>query len=346
MPTRTRPSRATTVTLVVGGLVYVLFLLLALGYLRLSVVLGLLYRGSTDGLPTALWIVFLLGVSFFAVLVSALQRARVPRPVATVALLTAVVLLGYLQWWFTVPDLTPSSLFDGPTTGLGVLAAAAAVLGILAAAPKRAFLWALVAVVAVTALRAGVDWRLRVERERERFDALATEISEYPDEMVLLAAEGWTPVSASVRHDDSGVSVGYQDADGREVRVTSNASPGSADSDTEGSEHAAPLDCDGAADPALVDCEELDGVGVGASLLLTWESFHEEFHSIRLEWETGTVVEVAAPLRDGSVHAGDDAYEPSEVTTDELRALAGRLRVAEDGEALALTERITGGPRP
>ncbi|WP_116243738.1 hypothetical protein [Nocardiopsis sp. FIRDI 009] len=335
-----RPSRSATVTLFVGGLVYVLFLLLTLGYLRFSVVLDLDRHGSAEGLSTALWVVLLLGVSCFALLVSVLQRARAPRPVVTTALLTGIVVLGHLRWWVTVPAPAPGLLFDVPTTTVGVLVTTLAVLGVIAAAPERTFLWVLVAVVAVAALRAGVDWRIHVGREREGFDSLLAELSGYPDPMALLAADGWTPTSASVHH-GGGVSVRYEDADGREVLVTSHAAPGS-----EGAEDGVPLDCDGAADPALVDCEELGGGGPGAFLLLTWESFHEEFHGIRLEWEPDIVVEVAAPLPGVSGHAGDDVHKPSEVTTDELRALSGRLRAAEDGDALALTEQITGGPRP
>jgi hypothetical protein len=252
------------------------------------------------------------------------RRVGLPRPAATLWLLTAVVGVVYLQLFVTA-SLADVSTIDWPVASAlwATAFSGLAVLAVLVWTQGHGFRWAAAAIVAVVVLRVLADWSTYTQQEREKFDDVVRTVSGYPGQAALLESEEWSAVRAW-NFQDEYLSLDYETSDGHWIEVTTWA------------DFAA--DAPGDPDPAdpirhrcdfeRLTCEESEEGGL--TVVAVQDQSGSEEDLMRVEWRPGVYVEIQS--REG-------------VGLADLRALVGLLRPAEEGDAAALAEKITGGPR-
>lgn len=321
--------------LLLGGVPYMFLLLLVPGLTAMFVGIDAAYADPPPEpdpvIPAFVSAAFLTVCGGLALLRPLLRWVCVPRPTATFWFLTATMVVVHLQLFVTtflldvliIDVLLPSALV---TTAF--LAFAVPITFVLSG--DRGFRWAGAIVVLVVVLRIAMDWALVVQDEREAFDRVEQTVSEYPDRAARLESEGWSAIEVLNQQDDY-FAIDYENPSGDRIKVTSwadfvNDGPGS----SEDIDSADPLGhrCD-------IDryvCEEVEETGHTVMLVEEKESHSGHLDLlVRLEWLPGVLVEI-------------ESRQGADLT--ELRALVGSLRPAEESDAVALAEEVTGGPRP
>ncbi|MDT0331443.1 hypothetical protein [Nocardiopsis lambiniae] len=313
--------------LLLGGGLYMLILFVGPGLAALLVGIEASYTNPSDSDPVAT--VFgstavLLICAGFALLWPLFRYMGLPRPVATLCLLTAVVGVVYLQLFITVSLFDVSSI-DWPlwSAGWATALSGLAVLAVLVWTQGHGFRWAATAIIIVAVLRALADQSTSIREEREEFDNVAQTVSGYPGHIALVESEEWSAVQAW-NFQDEYLSLDYETSDGDRIEVTTwmdftADAPGDPD----------PADpirhrCDS----EHLTCEMTEETGL--TVVTVQDKDHLERDLVRVQWRPGVYVEIRS--REG---AG----------LEDLRALVGRLRPSEEGDAVALAEEITGGPR-
>lgn len=329
MDPRTTTTSGTIAALLLGGVPYVLALFLVPGLTALVFGPESAHTGATyDPSPVAATFfatAFVLVCAGFLLLWPLLRYVGLPRPATALWLLIATVGVVYLQLFVTV------FLLDYVALGALLLSALVAVAFTALAVPitlawnrGHGFRWAIAIIVAVVLVRALTDWNSYVREERERFDDVVRTVSEYPSQAALLEAEGWSAIGAW-NFQDEYLQLDYEGSAGDRIEVTTWADFAADVPRT--SDEPAPTDplryhCD------TEHCTEAEESGLPVVLLQ--RGHPRGSHLVRLEWRPGVYVQIRA--REGA-------------DLEELRVPAGRLRTAEEGDAVALTQEITEGPR-
>jgi hypothetical protein len=247
-----------------------------------------------------------------------------PHPAATLCLLTAVAGVVHLQL-FATASLSATSSIGWPLWSAGWAAALSgiAVLTVLVWTQGRGFRWAAAVIVVVVVLRALTDWNTHIQEEREVFDEVVRTVSGYPGQIALVESGEWSAVRVW-NFQEEYLDLHYETSDGDRIEVTTWR------------DFAA--DVPGDPDPAdpirhrcdfeRLTCEETEEAGL--AVVTVRDEARSGGDLVRVEWRPGVFGEVRG--REG---AG----------LEDLRALVGRLRPAEEGDAVALAEEITRGPR-
>ncbi|RKS09285.1 hypothetical protein DFP74_5019 [Nocardiopsis sp. Huas11] len=312
---------------VVGGALYMIVLFAAPGLAALAAGLSASHGDTSYGDPIGVFVSTAVVLVCFgcALLWPLFQRVGVPRPAVTLCFLTGVVGVVYVQLMVTFSLIGASTSLWPVGSALWAFALSGfAGLVALVWTQGREFRWAVAVVVAVVVLRALVDWNSHVQEEREAFDEVREKVSAHAGRALLLESREWSAVHAWDQQGEY-LRLDYETSDGDRIEITTWAD----------------FVADALGDPAPADplrdrcdfegisCEETEEAG------LTVMSVHDEDGSqgdlVRAEWSPGVYVELRS--REGA-------------NAEDLRALLGALRTAEEEDAVALAEEITAGPRP
>ncbi|WP_435112780.1 hypothetical protein [Nocardiopsis synnemataformans] len=256
------------------------------------------------------------------VLLSVLRRADVHRPGVASTLLTGSVVLMFAQTAFMVLVHDVSTFMSVPVAAAALGGAVAAVLAVNR---RRAFGWACVAVCAFLLLQSLFSLGLEAVDDRQETRRVRAAVADYPYEVAVLDAPGWTPVSVNTHHGDERMIVVYENADGEGVVLTTWG------------DYVPPHDqdrplwarCEGYA----VECAEpSEGI-----VLREGDPGVREPDEARLEVLPGrvAVLEQREEQIPGSLHG----HTLPDIGLDELHGLAAHVRVAEDGELVEIVER-------
>lgn len=263
----------------------------------------------------------------FVLLLLLFRYVGLPRPAATLCLLILTVAVVHLQLVVTIALLGFSSFSSFLSSALWASAFTGLAVPITVAWNRgHGFRWAAAVIIVVAVVRALADWNTYEQQERERFDEVMRTVSEYPDQVALLESQEWSAIQTRSLRDEY-LGVVYEDSDGDRIEVTTWADFASD----------VLIDLDDP-DPANVirhrcetghfHCEETEEAGLPVVLLQSAPRLPNVI--ARVEWRPGVYVEIRSWEKD----------DP-----EELRALVGLLRPAEEGDAMALAEEITAGPR-